>query len=395
MTDGSPKIIALDQPYVGMNASMVGVVAVKLRRGFDTVADLEDALTAAGIPQPNLVVWGGEAHCAIEQPQLLWLIEKSVRCGGRGRSRPARKLRGLRRRLVAALAGLGAVVESDASSLTVLNPLSPLVSCAILAPEPYQLGPTTAEHPRQQLLVADDGRAGNVVSLDDARDLFSDLFHRACKEVIGYHRAGDQAGFDARVRVLAGRLAGRGLGSDAAYGTAARVSEWVWQHHDPALVRERYRPCAVLVRGIDSVRERQAIGGRWAAGQVKDKTIRKLSQAIADHRRKSGVEPSARELVEATGLSKTTVYDRRAEAAAMADSMAVTAFPTQSPIYRPSPSAAMNFTPAATPISLRRQEIHVQPTAHPRFQSPKRADGPPETTETDQPNRKSPERAAA
>lgn len=151
----------------------------------------------------------------------------------------------------------------------------------------------------------------------DARDLFEMLRWQAYREVIGYHRADDPAGFDARVLVLAGRLAG-GLDGAAVRATAARVAEWTWRNHDPARVRERYRPCAALVRGIDSVRERQAIGGQWASEQRREANV--LTMAEAYNELSIGrFGPSKSRVAEASGLSLRTVQRRWDEVVEMAE----------------------------------------------------------------------------
>lgn len=320
MDSGSPKILGLDREFVGLNERMRGAVTVKLRREFQSFEDFDDAIRGCGVQLPNLVTWGGDG-VTVERPDLIWLLEASVNFGPNGRSRPMRALRKARQHLVRKLAALGAVVESEASALIVKNPLCQMLSNAIMTPEPYQLGPTDADHRREQIRV-DDGQ-DNVVVLNDARDLFEALRWRAYKEVIQFFPVGDLDGFGRRVRDIAEELAGRGcIDLSAARSTAARVTGWTWAKHDPNKVAGRRRPgpCADLVQGVASIRERQAIGGRWAAGQRRDKNVRKLAKAYIRLVRAFGgaAEPSHALLAREAGLSARTVDRRWDEVVAMA-----------------------------------------------------------------------------
>ena len=278
MADGSPKILGLDREYVRLNATMRGAVAVKLRRCFADFDEFEAALQGTGVQLPNLAAWGGDGT-TVDQPELVWLLEHSVNFGAAGRSRPERAWRAARAHLVRGLSSLEAVDEGEDASLTVKNPLCQTLSAAVMAPEPYQLGPTGDTYRRERL--CSDGVRDDVVVLADVRDLFDRLRWRAYREVVRFHSVGDRAGFADSVRDIAEELARRG-GVDlrAARSTAARVSEWTWKRHDPAKVagRRPSGPCADLVRGLP-LRARQAIGGLYAANKRRDGNVSKMADA--------------------------------------------------------------------------------------------------------------------
>jgi hypothetical protein len=268
--------------------------------------------------------------------------------------------------------------------MTVKNPLCQTLSAAVMAHEPYQLGPTDDTWRREQLR-SDAGQQDSVVVLADVRDLFDALRWRAYREVIPFHRDGDRAGFAARVRDIAEELAARG-GVDVrtARTKAATVSAWTWRHHDPLKVAGRRQPgpCADLVRGLP-LRVRQAIGGQWAAKKRRDKNVRKMAEAYnAIGFGRFAVSMAA--VAKASGLSLSTVRRRWAEVVEMAKLLSS----KQSPIYGSSIPGNEEFALGDRKNYPSAAENHVRPT-------PFRADGTLKPTAAPPMNWQTPQSAAA
>jgi hypothetical protein len=307
---GAPKVTGLDAEQVLLNEVLRGAVGVKLKGTWPSMAAFRAAVERAGVPLPNLVVAGGDEQTgSVEDPQLLWLLLASVNFGSKGTKSPQRAWRTARAALIRKLAGLGAVEESEAASLNIKNPVSTkLLHSEEWFSTPYQLGATTAEHPLPSLKMAKPTAAEPASGVPDSGSVAASAFDKlrwpAYKAVVPFFASGDRDGFAARVRELAVVA-----GADA--GQTAKIIQWTWEHHDPAKLRRRpLGPCADMTRGL-SVREAQAVGGRYGASVRRDKNVAKMAEGYALlFRVQGGTEPTKAAVAAFAGLHPRTASRR-------------------------------------------------------------------------------------
>jgi hypothetical protein len=283
------KLHALDSAYVTVNALMRGVLCVDVDQDF-TVAELVAGLTRCGVPLPNIVVGHRDAAGRFLRPHLIWLLENSVTCTGKGRHAPRSLLSLVLKGLTAALLPLGAD-PGMTNTGKVKNPVSPLWSRVVLAERPYALlpgpggAPALAPH-----LDLDTAHARLRAATGQARAFTPDhpdpeVLARSngpFRHVQGFafrhvaqhrdHGAGSYAEFLAEVSAEALRIFPAGSASErAACGLADNVAAWTWK---------KYRTRPAKPRTPEEVRARLVAGQAKGAASRRCTTLAAVAEAI-------------------------------------------------------------------------------------------------------------------
>ena len=140
------KLLALDSPYVTTARTMSRVLRVDIDHVYPGgFVELADAITACGVPLPNIAVGHLDASGRLQRPHLIWLLEEAVTFTAKGRQGPKRLYRAVLNALTAALLPIGADPGGRTNVLRVKNPLCPAWSSAILAEAPFALAPDTRD----------------------------------------------------------------------------------------------------------------------------------------------------------------------------------------------------------------------------------------------------------
>jgi hypothetical protein len=217
----------------------------------------------------------------------------------KGRRSPLLLLRGLERGMVAALSSAGADPGGMSNSLTGKNPLSPLWSCQIISPAPFNLTNGTGAQPGLAALadyvrpiferarpapVADNGDIASV--LQHSNGIFHVLKQYVFAEVGHFHPRGRGEGNFAEFEqtVVAYALSLRHLCQlhDAALETRARrAAERAWRLYQPRSPRPGRGRCQAACSG-KPLREKQEIGAHATAAARRQQTIETL---VAAYRR--------------------------------------------------------------------------------------------------------------
>ncbi|MBL6081634.1 replication initiation protein [Belnapia sp. T18] len=290
------KLLALDSPYVTTARTMSRVLRVDIDRVFPgAFVELEDAITACGVPLPNIAVGHLDTSGRFLRPHLIWLLEDAVAFTSKGREGPKRLYRAVLDALTAALLPIGADPGGRTNALRVKNPLCPAWSSTILSETPFALAPDTRDPKAEKGLVAlssslDLATAQARLQIASAESpiatpvpdhpdpaitgqsnaLFQALSVWARTQV-GRHRdegEGAEETFGAAVLDEAFRLSEAGLATDVqAAVTAKNVARWTWRHYRLAHKSPNL-----------SLEERRA---RQASGQAKGAVSRRAATLAA------------------------------------------------------------------------------------------------------------------
>ena len=281
------KLLALDCAYVESNKAVSGVIRVEIDTVWPSWNALGSALEDIGAPMPNIAVAHVGNDGKVHRPHLMWLLADSVSFTEKSLSGPRQAWFAAQRALVALLLPLGADPGGMSNSHRHKNPLSPLWSNRVMAPEPYALRAKPLEetdksrttsrnasrekacrHPQMQwngecgpggfvsLLDALPDRVATMQAFKNFRGhvcntepdhpdalvnagsnrIWNGLCQFARNIVIGHRDgSGSRTDYDLALEQAACRLLGRGYqNSDQAMehvlGLAAKTGEWTWKN---------------------------------------------------------------------------------------------------------------------------------------------------------------------
>ncbi|CAI9400089.1 hypothetical protein ANOBCDAF_00412 [Pleomorphomonas sp. T1.2MG-36] len=332
------KLLGLDEPYVEGQKSVRGFIRIDC----DGVFASWDALRLALIDVldsidllPHIVVGDELSDGRIVRPHFIWLLpEKSrVRFDSKAFPAPQRLYHAVARALTAAMIDVGSDLGGLSNPMRVKNPLCPHWSVAILNErDPMTLRDMFVR--LEQWIGEDDitmaerqvAVRARAVGIDECQ---SNQFFRdataACWALARQWGAdGDERGAltgddlaEAFVAALGhdARHAMQGVPPRKAMAMLGSVCRWAARHFDPSARRRTAHPGVLrgTLTGL-SLHDRQAAGGRHAAGTRRDASIDAIRQAI-EALRAEGLKITKAAVADRAGVAYRTVLRLWGEAA--------------------------------------------------------------------------------
>lgn len=292
------KLLSLDDAYVCVNGDMRGVFRMELDAIFESEDDLRqmlyEALDGDGgrIILPNLIVGYVDARGRIHNPHLIWILQDSVTWTSK-KADPAikRMFAAIARGLCARLLHLGCDPGGLDNMLRMKNPVSPLWDRWITTADLYTMSELAEsvdmtvsraqlESRQAEVIVGPtiELKNGGVVP---SNRFFHDLRGYACS-IVAEHKAGGSFGeFRAEIAMEAMRISADAKERQAR-AVACRVAERVWEDYDPSKAQTRRLRKGILMDRVDGLdlADRQAVGGRFSAGESKAESIRLGVEAV-------------------------------------------------------------------------------------------------------------------
>ncbi|CAI9414955.1 hypothetical protein ANOBCDAF_03340 [Pleomorphomonas sp. T1.2MG-36] len=331
------KLLGLDQVYVEGQKSVRGFIRIDCDRVFASWDGMRltliDAFESVDL-LPHLVVGDELLDGRIVRPHFIWLLpEKSrIRFDSKALPGPQRLYHAVARALTAACIPVGGDVGGLSNSMRVKNPLSPHWSVAVLNSrdplclsdlmvllEPWLGEDETAMAERQTAV------RGAAVGIDQCQS--NAFFKEATAACWSLARQWIAEG-DKRGALTGDDLAqafATALGHDArhamtnvpprkAMGMLHSVCRWAALHFDPSARRRTANPGVLRgTLGGLSLHDRQAAGGRHAAGTRRDASLNAIREAVAALRAE-GAEITKAAVARRAGIAYRTVL-RHFEAA--------------------------------------------------------------------------------
>ncbi len=331
------KLLGLDEVYVEGQKSVRGFIRVDC----DGIFSSWDALRFALIEAfesiellPHLVVGDELSDGRIVRPHFIWLLpEKSrIRFDSKAFPAPQRLYHAVARALTAATRPVGSDLGGLSNPMRVKNPLCPHWTTAIMnSRDPMSLGhmfvrlePWIGEDDTTMAERQTAVRAA-AVGLDTCQsNAFFKEASAACWSLARqWITDGDERGALAGDDLAEAFVAA--LGHDARHAMASvpprkamamlgSVCRWAAKHFDPSVRRRTANPGALRgTLGGLSLHDRQAAGGRHAAGTRRDASLNAIREAVAALRAE-GAEITKAAVADRAGIAYRTVL-RHFEAA--------------------------------------------------------------------------------
>ena len=335
------KLLGLDEPYVEGQKSVRGFIRIDC----DGIFSSWDALRLALIEAfesvellPHLVVGDELSDGRIIRPHFIWLLpEKSrIRFDSKALPRPQRLYYAVARALTAATIPVGSDTGGLSNMMRVKNPLCPHWATAVMNArdpmclsdmmvrlEPWMSADETSMAERQTAV------RGVAAGIDECQsNAFFKQATAACWSLARQWVAdGDERGAltgddlaEAFVAALGhdARHAMQGVPPRRAMGMLHSVCRWAARHFDPSARRRTAHPGVLRgTLGGLSLHDRQAAGGRHAAGTRRDASLDAIRQAVAALRAE-GAEITKAAVAERAEVAYRTVLRLWDEAAATA-----------------------------------------------------------------------------
>ncbi|MHA7066797.1 hypothetical protein [Azospirillum argentinense] len=286
------KLLSLDDAYVCVNGDMRGVFRMELDAIFESEDDLRqmlyEALDGDGgrIILPNVIVGYVDARGRIHNPHLIWILQDSITWTSK-KADPSikRMFAAVARGLCARLLHLGCDPGGLDNMLRMKNPLSPLWDRWITTADLYTMSELAESVDMTVSRAQLESRQAEVIigptvelkngGVIPSNRFFHDLRAYACS-IVAEHKAGGSFGeFRAEIAMEAMRISADAKERQAR-GVACRVADRIWEDYDPSKAQTRRLRKGILMDSVDGLdlAERQAVGGRFSAGETKAESIR-------------------------------------------------------------------------------------------------------------------------
>lgn len=321
------KIYALDHAYIRTNDVVVSLIRIDLDKIFKTEAALIKAIREA-LPRscwPALLVGSIAEDGRVHGCHAYWYLEAPVPFSKNGRAGPKAIYHAAMRRLVSALHKCGADPGCISNPFHGKNPLCDIWDLMLLEEgEPRMVNLETicdqlkSANSTEVLIRQAAELAYDDANAPEARQQSNQLFNslrRFAKHNIGRFRENGHPYADFEEEVVAYALEQvRGLRTKESAERAAQkigksVAAFCWKHADTGDDRRR-GAIRHLIEESMGLPERQALGGRYAAGVKRDKSAEAIRTAVSvlEARGEAVTKAAVAKVVQ--GVSRKTVYNR-------------------------------------------------------------------------------------